>query len=999
MQQLVVSLTAPRAFRSVLEALKAPLPAWAPRGRHILIEPGHYPSAGFYSDADFILTAVAGPGSVILDDNTKATMDLRGRVTLQGLVVRNWNDDGYALLARGGDVLAEQCRFESASVNAVEAFTGGRLTLRGCQVQGGAVVYSSATGGVEDTLVHDTRGNAVALRQGSAVTVRGCRIENAGGHGIWVTEGARPSIEQTTVTDAGAAAILVGERADAQILGSSLQRSGQCALVVRDGAAAVAEDCRIVDAGVEAVWVVGGGRLTGRRLRLENARRCGVALDERASLTLEDCEVLGSARHGIALDGTSRVAMTRGAVTGSGELGMSLMPGATASAEGVAFTGNGAGIAADPGVRLTLRDCTVTGNRKAGVATARGATVTVERLDSRDNGLPDMFEVEVEAETSTAAASEPAPAAPGSAPAASEPASTAPSPAEASRSGEAPEAPQATAEELLAELDAMVGLDGVKAEIKKIVNLQRIAARRREQGLPPGPAIARHLVFAGPPGTGKTTVARLYGRLLAALGVLPQGQVVEVSRADLVSENVGGTAPKTTAAFQRARGGVLFIDEAYTLSRPAGTGADFGQEAIDTLVKLMEDHRDEVVVIAAGYTAEMRGFLAANPGLASRFPRVVEFEHYSPDQLLAIVESMCAPHGLRLAEETRAALLGHFRSVRRDESFGNGREARRIFEAAFERQAQRLAEADGTPSAEELALLLPEDLDLPTGPAARFGRVRDGGHAEAILAKLDAMVGLEDVRRRTEELMALLASARRRREAGLEVGAAVGHLIFAGPPGTGKTTVARLYGELLVALGVLPQGQVIEVSRADLVGEYVGHTAQRTAEVFQRARGGVLFIDEAYTLSRPAGTGADFGQEAIDTLVKLMEDHRDEVVVIAAGYTAEMRGFLSANPGLASRFTHTVEFRPFTVEELAEIFTTKAASADYRVPEQTRAALLSHLEAARDRYALGNGREVDKLFRAAVAAHARRTEALAAAGHELTEEQLTVLLPEDLSAD
>ncbi|POM26055.1 Stage V sporulation protein K [Actinomadura rubteroloni] len=967
MLRLVVSPTAPRAFRTVLDALQVPLPPYGPRGKHIFIEPGHYPGTGFQSDADFILTAVGGPGTVTLDGATGVTMRLAGRVTLQGLTVRNWSEEGSALRVPGGNVFAERCEFVSRpGTVAVSVWDGASVALRGCTVSDGAVVYSSATGIIEDSTVQGTRDNAIALRTGSAVTVRLCRVLDAGASGIWVTEGSRPIIEQCTVARPGHAAILIDDRAEATVRNTSMEDSDVCAFVVRDNATAVLEDSRIADAGLEAVWVTARGSLTARRVLAEGGRRAGLCVSDHGTAVFEDCEVRGTATHGIVVE-DAQGTVTGGSVTGAGEMGLRAVGGATFTATGTAFKDNGVyGVAVEDDADVTLHGCSVVGNTDRGVVVAPSAKFRGTDLVSHGNGGPDRIGGE-HVKTSTA---------------------TVPATGDQETDDAEPTG------NWLAELDAMIGLASVKQEIRKIVNLQKVAERRRRAGLPPGPSISRHMVFAGPPGTGKTTVARLYGGLLSALGVIEKGQVIEVSRGDLVSDNVGGTAIKTREAFDRARGGVLFLDEAYALAREAGGGPDFGREAIDTLVKLMEDHRDEVVVIAAGYSAEMREFLAANPGLRSRFSRTIDFANYTPDELADITEAHAVKDGYRLAPETRAAVARHFTGVRRDAGFGNGREARRVYEAAVERQAQRLAEGD--PSVEELTLLLPEDLDVASGLAARFGEARDADQVAAVLERLVALIGLDDVKREINDLLALLDSARRRRRAGLDADAVTGHLVFAGPPGTGKTTVARLYGELLAALGVLAQGQVVEAARVDLVGQYVGHTAQKTSEVFERARGGVLFIDEAYTLSRPAGTGHDFGLEAIDTLVKLMEDHRDEVIVIAAGYTAEMEEFLASNPGLASRFARTLTFAPYDADGLAQIFADKARAADYVVPDETVAALRRHLAADAARYRQGNGREIDKLFRAAVTAHARRTEHLAASGTEPTRDQLVTLTPEDL---
>jgi SpoVK/Ycf46/Vps4 family AAA+-type ATPase len=255
----------------------------------------------------------------------------------------------------------------------------------------------------------------------------------------------------------------------------------------------------------------------------------------------------------------------------------------------------------------------------------------------------------------------------------------------------------------LAELDELIGLEPVKKQVRTQVNLIRVSQQRTAAGLP-APPTSRHLVFSGPPGTGKTTVARLYGRILASLGVLAKGQVIEVSRSDLVGQYLGSTALKTKAVFEQAVGGVLFIDEAFALARTFGVNSDFGQEAIDELVKLMEDRRADVVVIAAGYTDEMKQFLDMNPGLKSRFSRVVEFPQYSPDELVRIFEHQANKNHYQVDEGVRELLTAYFE----DQVTGNARDARTMFEVMLERHAERLADVEA-PTRDQLLWLKPED--------------------------------------------------------------------------------------------------------------------------------------------------------------------------------------------------------------------------------------------------------------------------------------------------
>ncbi|HJQ33686.1 MAG TPA: AAA family ATPase [Pyrinomonadaceae bacterium] len=283
-------------------------------------------------------------------------------------------------------------------------------------------------------------------------------------------------------------------------------------------------------------------------------------------------------------------------------------------------------------------------------------------------------------------------------------------------------------EELLAELDALVGLERVKADVRQLINFLKVQKLREEQGLKSLPA-SRHLVFYGNPGTGKTTVARLVSQIYRTLGVLRRGHLVETDRAGLVAGYVGQTAMKVRDVTKKALGGVLFIDEAYTLA--SGGANDFGQEAIETLLKMMEDHRDDLVVIVAGYTGKMRDFLDSNPGLRSRFNRHVHFDDYGVEQLVHIFNSFCKKADFKLAEGTEAQLTSVFNvlTAARDETFGNARAARNLFEATLSKQANRLV---SLPRVDREILSTIESADIPGQEELRSsGILSDDSGAEA----------------------------------------------------------------------------------------------------------------------------------------------------------------------------------------------------------------------------------------------------------------------------
>ena len=515
-------------------------------------------------------------------------------------------------------------------------------------------------------------------------------------------------------------------------------------------------------------------------------------------------------------------------------------------------------------------------------------------------------------------------------------------------------------EEVLAELDSLVGLEEVKSEVRKIVNLAKVNEARRAQGLKV-PPMTYHMVFTGNPGTGKTTVARIVARAFRALGIAKTGQLVETDRSGLVGRYEGETAVKTNAKIDEAIGGILFVDEAYQLV--SGENDDYGKEAIATLLKRMEDDRDRLIVIAAGYTDEMRDFLDANSGLRSRFPRMIEFADYTAPELAAIFRSMAKKNEFVLAPDLDAGLDAAIAKLtaKRDRTFGNARFVRQLFEDATARQATRLAES-GELDAEALKTLALADLSA----GERKEDIR-APKIEDVLAELDSLVGLQPVKDEVRRLVATVRANKLRAEKGLENNVTMSYnFVFTGNPGTGKTTVARILGKAFRALGVLERANFVETDRSGLVAKYEGQTAAKTNKLIDSAAGGILFIDEAYQLNQ--GENDQYGAEAVATLLKRMEDARGSMVVIIAGYKEEMKRFMAINSGLESRFNRTVEFPDYSAKELAEVYRSMAKKAKYRLSDDTERWLLpyiSMLTEKRDKN-FGNARWARNLFEKSV---------------------------------
>ncbi len=568
---------------------------------------------------------------------------------------------------------------------------------------------------------------------------------------------------------------------------------------------------------------------------------------------------------------------------------------------------------------------------------------------------------------------------------------------------QAAERPVITVDEAMAELDEMIGLTAVKDQVRSFAASIEAARRRAMVGIGADKPM-QHFVFLGPPGTGKTAVARIVAKIFYAFGLLDAPTVVEAQRSDLVGEYLGATAIKTNELIDSAIGGVLFIDEAYSLVNEGdGQNDRFGNEAVQALLKRAEDDRDRLVIILAGYERQMEGFLASNPGLTSRFAIRVKFSGYSPTELLQLADLTVARRGEIIDPQARSVLWRMFEEVGRrrlGDELGNGRFVRTLLERAGQARDVRVMGAGSDPAPADLITLRGSDLERAYSElTSRYRGYDETPTLESALAELDALVGLEPVKRQVHEIAAQLRVARLRDAQGLTSQPPVRHFVFTGPPGTGKTTVARILARIFAALGLLVRPGVVEAHRADLVGDHLGSTAIKTNKLVDSALGGVLFIDEAYSLYNDGYSGGDaFGAEAVATLLKRAEDDRDRLVMVLAGYTDDMSRFLRTNPGLASRFSVRIAFPSYGPDELVRISTIFAGQAGDSFAPEAMPVLTQLLTEACEHGRideLGNGRYARSLYERACASRDLRVAQL---GESASAAELTTIAADDVEA-
>lgn len=510
-----------------------------------------------------------------------------------------------------------------------------------------------------------------------------------------------------------------------------------------------------------------------------------------------------------------------------------------------------------------------------------------------------------------------------------------------------------TYESAMAELNALVGMQSIKKDVEIFAN--RVKVEKITSNGKNNSSIAYHCLLTGNPGTGKTTVARILAKVFYAIGLLPTAKCIEVGREGLIGQYQGHTAEKVKKVCDEAMGGVLFIDEAYSLIKDETDS--FGKEAINTLLTTMENNRGKFIVIAAGYDDEMRKFLASNSGLESRFNKRWHIDDYTDEELYEIAIKKFESQGKHLDDSAKDVLhkLVKTLSIKRGtKGYANARLIRDVSENTLQNLSMRIAseyDINDVRNTEkiQLAASVITAKDIP---------FEDKTDTKSAFEELNSMIGMKNLK---EEITNLANSIKMdmKRNPGTKHSV---HIVLTGNPGTGKTTVARILAKLFNEIGLLPENKLIEADRSKLVVGYIGQTAPNVDKVCDEAMGGVLFIDEAYSLAPKYER--DFGQEAIQKLLVRMENNRGQFSVIAAGYKEEMENFISSNDGLKSRFTYSFNFEDYLPEEMLELFLLYVKLEKFIVNEDVKPIALDYFKQMYENRTkkFANGRSVRNFF-------------------------------------
>ena len=459
-------------------------------------------------------------------------------------------------------------------------------------------------------------------------------------------------------------------------------------------------------------------------------------------------------------------------------------------------------------------------------------------------------------------------------------------------------------DDTMKEIDELIGMNKIKTELRNLSKFLKYN-KRLEKINGKAKTLNLHMVFSGNAGTGKTTVARLLADILYNMGYIEERKITEITPKDLIGEYTGQTAPKARKTIENALGGILFIDEAYALAANSSSSKGYGQEAVVELLKCMEDYQDRLVIIFAGYHDEMNDFVSLNPGLKSRIRYFFEFEDYNEDELIQILYMKLKKLNLTIDDEAVRTLKRTISFNMKATNFGNGRYVDNLVNNLLIKHSINIPDDDDT---NLLNITLNDVNDLSETNVINI---------DDIFKELDKLIGLSNIKDELRQLVDYLQYNKKLEKINIYPKNLNLHMVFSGNAGTGKTTVARLLSDIFYNLGYIPENRLTEITAKDLTGEYIGQTAPKVKRQIENALGGVLFIDEAYSLMQNSSSG--YGQEAIAELLVGMEKYYDRLIIVFSGYEKEMKDFINVNPGLKSRIGKSFVFEDYTIEELTDI--------------------------------------------------------------------------------
>lgn len=864
--------------------------------------------------------------------------------------------NGYAnvVISEASDPVLKDCKIYGSQEGGIWIREKGQGQIEGCEVYANAYHNVEITGNsyfiikdsqlyesekcgiwidgqsqavIEDSSISRNANANVLVTQESEIILNRCNVFAGERSGVWFAENSFGTVENCDIYQNTYANIGISTGSNPTIKYCRIYESEQNGIWIKDGSTGTIENCEIFSNQYTNVELDEESKATIRDCQIYNSEQCGIWFEGKSRGTVENCSIFGNMYSNIGITQESDPLIISCKLYESEQNGIWLKERARGTIEHCEIYRNTyPNIAIETEANPIIRNCNIYESKSNGVFVTDNGYGTLENCVVHDNEKDDIW-VSEDSDLKVFK------------PRRSDELETEEQPLVHHEAAEE----RVDLDEVLAELNQLIGLENVKQEIQRKIEFIRFNQELENFGVESGNIhiAANHTVLYGNPGTGKTTIAKLLGKLYNAMGLLPSSHVVEVNREKLVGEYIGQTAPKTKAKIDEAMGGVLFIDEAYALTNK-GSDKDFGSEAIEVLLEEMEKRKGEFIVVVAGYDNEMKAFLEANPGLKSRFTDYFYLHDYTPDEMVAIARKIASDHKRTLSPDAEELLFKEFTALwrQRDEFFANARTVRNYIEKMLQVQPQRCMQVPKEQWTKEfLTTLTAEDVEaiLPKNEKKTFNLPIQEDLLAETLEQLHRMIGIEQIKAEIEKTVTLV---RFYKEEGRDLTDLLAHTLLVGNPGTGKTEIGRIIAKIYQALGILERGDLIEVKRDQLVSSYAGETEKLTAKYIDEAMGGTLFIDEAYQLTQ-YGAG-DPGHKAVEVLLKRMEDNRGEFLVIAAGYKANMEQFLDSNDGLRRRFAKRIEFEDYTPTELMQISELFLSERGYRLSAEAFDELIQY---------------------------------------------------------